>query len=60
MDLVTDAVAGSGKIYAILCGYRLQIPVVIGIFKAGLEGIMVHIGNTQLGFHPVNARRLQL
>ena len=60
MHLMADTVTGTGEVNAVLGGYGLQIPMVVGIFKAGLQGIMVYIGNAQLRLYPVNAHSFQL
>ena len=59
MDLMADAVAGPGEIYAMLGGDRLQIAVVIAVFKAALESIVVNIGDTQLGLDSGNTHCLK-
>ena len=55
MHLVADAVAGAGEPDAVLGGNGLDIAVVVGVFKAGLQGVVVDIGHGPLGFHPVDA-----
>ena len=51
MDLVANAVAGTGEPDTVLCGNSLQIPVVVCIFKATLQGVVVYIGNTQFSLN---------
>ncbi len=60
VDLVADAVPGAGKDNAVFGGDALQEKVVIGVFKAGLQGIMVDITDGKLGPHPRDAHGLQL
>ncbi len=45
MYLMADAVAGTGKVNAVLFGDRLNKAVVVGVFKAGLQGVVVDIGD---------------
>ena len=52
MYLMTDAVARTGEIQAVLLRYGLDEPVVIRILEAGLEGIMVDICYGQFRLHP--------
>ena len=59
VNLVADAVAGTGEMDTVLGCYGLKIPMVIGIFKAALEGIVVYIGNGKLGLDPRNAHSLK-
>ena len=59
MDLMTDAVAGTGEPDAVLCGNGLNIAVVIGVFKAGLQCVVVHVGDRPLCPHPVNSHGLK-
>ena len=60
VDLVADAVAGAGKVYAVLGGHGLQVTVVVGVLKAGLEHVMVHVGHGKLGLDLGNAHGLEL
>ena len=59
MDLVADAVARTGEIHAVLGSNRLQIPVIVGVFKAGLKGVVIHISNTQFRLNPVDSHSFQ-
>ena len=45
MNLMADAVAGTGKVNAVLFGHRLDKAVVVSVFKAGLQGVVVDIGH---------------
>ena len=40
--------------------YRLDKAVVVGVFKAGLQGVVVDIGHGPLGFDTRNAHGLKL
>ena len=60
MNLVANAVAGAGEVNAVLGGNRLQIAVVIGIFKTGLKHIVVDIRYGKLGMNLGNADGLEL
>ena len=39
-----------------LLGHRLNKAVVVGVFKAGLQGVVVDIGHGLLGFDTRNAQ----
>ena len=60
MHLMADAVAGAGEPDAVLGGNGLDVPVIVGVFKAGLEGVVVDIGHGLLGFDTRNAHSLKL
>ena len=59
VDLVADAVAGTGEVHAVLGGHGLQVTVVVGVFVTALEGVMVHIGYAQLGLDLGDAHGLK-
>ena len=59
MHLMADAVAGAGEPDAVLGGNGLDVPVIVGVFKAGLEGVVVDIGHGALCSDPVNAHGLK-
>jgi hypothetical protein len=52
VNLVTDAVPGPGIIYAVTGIHGLKVLVVIGIFEAHLQRIVVHVGYGNLRPHP--------
>ena len=52
MDLVADAVAGPGEPDAVLFCDGLDIAVVVGVFKAGLQRVVVDVGNAALCLDP--------
>ena len=56
---MADAVARTGKIQAVFFAHALDIPVVVGVFKAGLQGIMVDIGHRTFGFYPGHTHGLE-
>ena len=60
MNLMADAVSGTGKVNAVFFGHRLNKAVVVGVFKAGLQGVVVDIGHGLLGFDTRNAHSLKL
>ena len=60
MHLMADAVAGLAEIDAVLFRHGGNVLVIVRVFKAGLQGIMVDIGHAALCFHPVNAHGFQL
>jgi len=57
---VADAVAGPAVDDAKLGGHGLQIAVVVGVLKAHLDGVVVHITDRQLGTDSVQPHRLEL
>ena len=60
LHLVADTVARAGEPDAVLFGHGLEIAVVVRVFKAGLQRVVVHIGHAQLGLHTRDAHRLKL
>ena len=60
MNLMADAVACLGIINAVLSGYRTDVFVVIRILEAGLQGIVVNVGDRTLGLDLIDAHRLKL
>ena len=60
MHLVADAVAGPGEVHAVLARNGLQITVVVRVFKAGLQCVVVDIGDAQLGPDALYAHRFKL
>ncbi len=50
MHLMTDAVAGAGEVDAVFGGYGLEIPMVVGIFKAALQRVVVYISDAEFCF----------
>ena len=60
MHLMADAVAGTGEADAVLFGDTADVAVVIRIFKAGLQGVVVDVGDRQLGTHTLGAHCLKL
>ncbi len=60
MHLMADAVAGARKINAVLFAHRLNKAVVVGIFKACLQRVVINIGDALLGLDARNAHRLIL
>ena len=59
VDLVADAVAGAAEADAVRGGDGLEIEVVIGVFRAHLEHVVVDVGHGQLGFHLAGPHRLE-
>ena len=60
MHLVADAVAGLGAEDAVLLGHALDVLMVIRVFKAGLQGVVVNIGYALHGSDPADAHGLKL
>ena len=59
MHLMADAVAGTGEVYAVLFGNRAYKSVVVGVFKAGLQGVVVDVSNGAFGLYSVHAHCLK-
>ena len=59
VHLMADAVTGTGEVDTVLGRYGLQVTMVVCIFKTGLQGVVVYIGNTQFCLYPVNAHGFQ-
>ena len=60
LHLMADAVAGLGAPDAVLLRHGLDILVVVRVFEAGLQGVVVNIGDRLLGLHPIHAHGLEL
>ena len=60
MYLMADAVAGAGVFQPVTARNALQIAVVIGIFKAALQRVVVNVRNGKFGFYPINAHGFKL
>ena len=59
MHLMTDAVARTGEVDAVLLAHRLNEAMVVGVLKARLQGVVVDIGDRALGANAVYAHRLK-
>ena len=60
MHLVADAVAGPGEEDAVFGGHILEKAVVVGIFKSGLQRVVVHIAHGELCLDTVKPDGLEL
>ena len=60
MHLMTDAVAGLGKINPMLACHCLDIFMVICVFKACLQGVVVDVSNRFLCFDTGNPNGFKL
>ena len=60
VDLVADAVPGLGAEDAMLLRHALDVLMVVRVLKAGLQGVVVDIGNALHGPDPADAHRLEL
>ncbi len=60
VQLVADAVARPGEVYAVLSGDGLDIPVVVGVLKAALKSVVVDIRHALFGLHPGDPHGLEL
>ena len=49
VDLMADAVAGAAVDDAVFGGDGLQVAVVVGVFEADLDGVVVDVADGQLG-----------
>ena len=59
VHLMADAVARTREIDAVLAADRLNVAVVVGVFKAGLQGVVVDVGHAALGPDAVDAHGLK-
>ena len=59
MYLMANAVAGAGKAHAVLAGHGLYIAVVVGIFEAALQRIVVDVGHGKFRAHARHVHGLQ-
>ena len=60
MNLMAYSVARTRKVYSVLFCNRTYKAVIVGIFKAVLQRIMVDIGHRALGFDPRYPHGLKL
>ena len=60
MNLMADAVAGTGEANSVLLGYRLNVSVVVCILKAGLKSVVVDVSYRKLGLDPLRSHSLKL
>ena len=60
MHLMAYTVAGAREIDAVLFCNGLYVSVVVGVFKARLQSVMVDIRDAALGLYAVDADRLKL
>ena len=60
LHLMTDTVAGLTQIDTVLFRHGGNILMVVGVFEARLQGIMVDIRHAAFRFHPIHAHSLQL
>ncbi|MPN36234.1 hypothetical protein SDC9_183743 [bioreactor metagenome] len=60
VDLMADAVARRRKFDALGRRHRLEIEVVVAVFRSALKHVMIDIRERQLGFDPGNAHRFKL
>ena len=59
VHLVADAVAGAGEVHPDLFGHGLGVFVVVGVFKARLQGVVVDVGDRFFGLDPGDADGLE-
>ncbi len=60
VHLMADAVARLGKADAVFFGNTLDIHMIVRVLKTGLQRVVVDVSDRQLGFHPLQADRLEL
>ena len=57
---MADAVARTGKIQPVLFANRLNVPVIVGVFKPGLQGVVINIRHRPLGLDTRHTHRFKL
>ena len=60
MDLMANPIAGTREANAVFFRYRLDITVIVGVFKARLQGVVVDVGDGKLCFDALCAHCLKL
>ena len=60
LHLMADAVARLAQIDAVLAGDACDIAVVVRVFKAGLEGVVINVGHAAFGFDAFYIHGLKL
>ena len=60
LHLMADAVARLAQIDAVLAGDACDIAVVVRVFKAGLEGVVIDVGHAAFGFDAFYIHGLKL
>ena len=60
IHLMTNTVAGLGAPNAVLAGHGLDVHMVVGIFKAGLQGIVINISHGLFRAHTFHAQGFEL
>ena len=60
LNLMADAIAGLGKVHAVLAGDGSDVFVIVRIFKARLQGVVVDISDALFGFDARDAHGLKL
>ena len=59
MDLMTNSIAGAGIINSMFLGDGLDKAVIVRVFKTGLEGVVVNIGNGTFRLDPRHSHGLK-
>ena len=60
VDLVTDSVTRAGEDHTLCRRYRLKIAMIVGVFKADLNSIMINIAEGQFVLNSLQAHRFKL
>ena len=60
LHLMADAVAGLGAVDAVLLGYGLDELVIVCVLEAGLQGVVVDVGDALFGADALHAHGLEL
>ncbi len=60
VHLVADSVAGPRKENAVARRHGLQVGMIVGVFVAVLDGVMVHVADREFRGHPRQAHTLEL
>ena len=59
VHLVANAVARAGEVNAMLLRHGLNVSVVVGVLKAGLQGVVVDVRHGAFGFDPIDPHSLE-
>ena len=59
VHLMADAIAGTGEMHTVLGGDSLQITMVVGILETALQGVVINIGDGELGLDSGDAHGLK-
>ena len=60
VDLVTYAVAGTGKIYTVFFRYGCDEVVIVSVFASRLQSVMIYVSQRLFGFYAIYAHSFEL